>query len=281
MTPEEILKQRRFWGIDPRAVTRHQAEADREHAALRARIGDFETRVASVTAQRDESVRRAANEQSALQQRITDLEKQLTLALSRAEMAEAAVIDEREPKERVAILREEAMRFAAESWAKAQAVEEHTQQLVERTRGELLAEAAKMRAARDEERHHHLVELDRLAKQRAQLLSELEATARGLLDHATVIRQRRGAGFISPLDLALQTLGADAMNADDAAAVPDALPDPDDAPARNAAKAPDADPAESARDAAVLTSALDNLEALLKLPREHWEGRPASADVTD
>jgi len=60
----------------------------------------------------------------------------------------------------------------------AQAIEERAQQLVQRTRTELMNEATKMRAQFEDERARHQVEMERLGKQRVQMLMQLEATAR-------------------------------------------------------------------------------------------------------
>ncbi len=303
MLPDELNKERRLWGIDPSAVERALAEYDRDLIAVRSRLSDFENRVANVTTQRDEALRRAANEQTVLQKRVADLGTQLAIALERAEASEEEVRTVKEPRDRIAVMREEAMQYVAESWAKARTLEENAQQVIERTRGELLAEAAKLRAQQDadtaklrarqeEERQGHEAELERLQKQRVQMLSELEATARGVLDHATLIRQRRASvNYTSSLDLALRTLdeaattqGADMVVAPEQSA-PSAPPENHPStPAGSAADTPSAlrnssaTPEEPPRDTAMLTNALDELEALLKLPRDHWEAQTQRKD---
>ncbi len=288
---ENLLSQRTVWGINPQVVETLIADHEREVASYRSRIAELEFRVNMVSSQRDDALRRTSSEHSVAHSQVAELESRLSTALAQAKASEDELTMLRESADRINMLREEAVQVVADAWAMAQAIEERAQQLVQRTRTELMNEAAKMRAQFEDERARHQAEMDRLGKQRVQMLMQLEATARGLLDHATLIKGGEAApGLTSTLDLALRTLTPDSAASEvpygvaTAPAAPLSTPTP--TPPDRAAQSPPQPvpqatrnvlpmpPAEDGtQDASLLSSALDELEALLSQPKDRWQNR--------
>lgn len=276
---EGLLSQRSIWGVNPQVVETILAEHEREGASYRARIADLEARVSAITTQRDEAMRRTSSEQSAVQGQIAELESRLSMALAQARASEEELAMLRESADRINVLREEAVQVVADAWAMAQAIEERTQQLVERTRNELMAEAAKGRAQLEDEKARHRTEMDRLGRQRLQMLMQLEATARGVLDHATLIKGGEAApDFTSSLESALQTLPPDHGTRAATYTAPSAAsrlppPPPIPSPPVSPLIPPPAQGEDGPKDAVLLSNALDELEALLSAPRDHTQNR--------
>ncbi len=212
---ENLLSQRTVWGMNPQVVETLIAEHEREVASYRSRIADMEARISVISSQRDEALRRTTSEHIVAHSQVAELESRLSIALAQAKASEEELAMLRESADRINMLREEAVQVVADAWAMAQAIEERAQQLVQRTRTELMNEATKMRAQFEDERARHQAEMERLGKQRMQMLMQLEATARGLLDHATLIKGGEAApGLTSTLDLALRTLNPDSAASD-------------------------------------------------------------------
>jgi len=279
---EGLLSQRSIWGVNPQVVETILAEHEREGASYRARIADLEARVSAITTQRDEAMRRTSSEQSAVQGQIAELESRLSMALAQARASEEELAMLRESADRINVLREEAVQVVADAWAMAQAIEERTQQLVERTRNELMAEAAKGRAQLEDEKARHRTEMDRLSRQRVQMLMQLEATARGVLDHATLIKGGEAVpDFTSSLDSALQTLNPDhgtrtvTHTAPYVASPPSPPPIP--SPPVSPLILPPTQGEDGPKDAVLLSNALDELEALLSAPKDRTQNRANNA----
>jgi len=270
---ESLLSQRSIWGVNPQVVETILAEHEREGVSYRARIADLEARVSAITTQRDETMRRTSSEQATVQGQIAELESRLSMALAQARASEEELAMLRESADRINVLREEAVQVVADAWAMAQAIEE-------RTRNELMAEAAKGRAQLEDEKARHRTEMDRLGKQRVQMLMQLEATARAVLDHATLIKGGEAApDFTSSLDIALQTLNPDHDHGTRAATYttpytasppsPPLIPSPPVGPLI----LPPAQVDDGPKDAVLLSNALDELEALLSAPKDRTQSR--------
>ncbi len=303
---ETPLNQRSVWGVSPQAVENLLATHGRETQALRTRVAELETRTSVLTAQREEAVRRVSGENTAAQNRVLELETRLSTALSQMRASEEELSLLRESADRINVLREEAVQVVADAWAMAQAIEERTRGLMERTREELHAEAAKVRAQMDDEKSRHRAEMERLGKQRVQMLMQLEATARGLLDHATLIKGSEATAEVaSGLNAALRSLSAEAAATATAAAAASrdiGAPRPAVGAASGHAISPPSSRATEPSDpvrptapvaangngngngtdamppegATTLNNALNELEALLSLPRDRWQGRTKS-----
>jgi len=296
---ENLLSQRTVWGINPQVVETLIADHGREIVSYRSRLADMEARINVVSSQHDEALRRTSSEHTVAHSQVAELESRLSSALAQAKASEDELTMLRESADRINMLREEAVQVVADAWAMAQAIEERAQQLVQRTRTELMNEATKMRAQFEDERTRHQAEMERLGKQRVQMLMQLEATARGLLDHATLIKGGEAVpGLTSTLDLALRTLNPDSAASETAYGAPPpsvmpppapmpapvqpiqpAQPPPSQSVAAQATRAVPPEPPEedATQDASLLSSALDELEALLSQPKDRWQNRKTSA----
>lgn len=299
---ETLFNRRSVWGVSPQAVENLLAHHGRETQALRTRIAELESRVSVLTAQREEASRHVSGETSATQNRVLELEGRLTTALAQMKASEEELSLLRESADRISVLRKEAVQVVADAWAMSQAIEE-------RTRKELQAEAAKVQAQLDDEKSRHRAEMERLGGQRVQMLMRLEATARGLLEYATLIKSSEATAEVaSGLNAVLRSLGADVATASASAPAgpggdlpPSSLPlpplpPPTPAPPAALVMAPVAPPPQPVRAAeltpplplatngsgagavptegvAALINALNELEALLSLPRGRWQGQ--------
>ncbi len=229
---EALLRRRRIWGVPPDVVEHLAAMCQREQTDLRTHVAELETRLARVTAQRDESSRNAAT----LEERTARLEQEKT-----------TVVDGPE------IMREEAVRFVVEAYAEAHAIREQAQQAIAEAEATSRDEVAAMRQALVEERQRHEAELAALREQRLKAVAELEALAGSLLNVGRAIVPTTSSAPTAPATpLAASSTPTTPEEAD--ASRPPAA-DGDDA-----GKAPTED--------ALLAKALDELEGILSANRK-------------
>jgi hypothetical protein len=169
--PQDLLRQRRIWGVPPDAVAIWVSACLREHKELCAHQTALETRLAHIVAERDAVTTASA----ALKDRITRLE---------AENAER--------KDRPEMIRAEAIQFVVDAYAEGQqaraqtareiaAEKEAAREAMTTERAAVQEEIAWIRRDFDAERRKHEETLAALQQQRAETIASLDAIRRSLL----------------------------------------------------------------------------------------------------
>ena len=242
---DALLRRRRVWGVPPDAVAQMIAQCERDQSDLRDRVTDLESRLADALAQRDEAKRTV----SAQQEQIVRLEREKEAIANRHET-----------------VREEAVRFVVDAYAEVQTLREQTQReittaqeeahaAITALRREVATERERHEADMTETRQRYEAEITMLRERRARAVAELESLAAGLLSQA-------GRGETPPTPAPTER---------EPDATPPAAPVTAEHYPPQAAHPMESDPpahANGGSEDAMLARALDELEAILSLPRK-------------
>lgn len=271
-----LLNQRSLWGVNPRVVESLIANHERDVASLRARIAELESRPDPHTAPHDAASPPVSGDHAEVHNRIMSLEARLSDALAQMGAIEDAAL-RYQSAAHLNALREEATHAVADAWATAQTIEERTRQLVERTRETLRADADAVRAQMEDEHTRHRAEIERLAAEHAQMVRQLETTARELRNQP----MRSADDAIPAASLTYPDRDPESSATDTTIVEADAVASATRPTAQvvhdRRVPVPPTTGYRAFADATTLNNALDELEALLNLPRERWQDLPNTA----